>query len=42
MLWWVAVQVLSRCFGQEPDLAMLPFTDLCNHSSHAMAPNRYF
>ena len=35
------LQVLSRCFGQEPDLAMLPFTDLCNHSLHAMAPNRW-
>ncbi|KAL0023407.1 hypothetical protein WJX79_006595 [Trebouxia sp. C0005] len=38
---WGMGQVLSRCFGQEPDLAMLPFTDLCNHSSHAMAPNSY-
>ncbi|KAL3144812.1 hypothetical protein ABBQ38_001921 [Trebouxia sp. C0009 RCD-2024] len=38
---WGMGQVLSRCFGQEPDLAMLPFTDLCNHSCHAMAPNSY-
>ena len=36
----VLLQVLSECFEQEPDLAMLPLTDLCNHSSHAMTSTR--
>lgn len=38
---WATAQVLSRCFGQGDDIALLPFIDLCNHSCRADPPDGY-
>ncbi|GIL45864.1 hypothetical protein Vafri_3000 [Volvox africanus] len=38
---WALGQVLSRSFGNDPDIALAPFIDLCNHRHGAPRPGGF-
>ncbi|GLC41194.1 hypothetical protein PLESTB_001528200 [Pleodorina starrii] len=38
---WAMGQVLSRSFGREPDVALAPYIDLCNHRHGAPRPGGF-